>query len=74
MILATTFKEVMTNAGFIVLALFALMFMVVVHELGHYTAGKILGFKIMEFGIGFGPCTHRVQTADRQGPGLACRS
>ena len=55
MILATTFKEVMTNAGFIVLALFALMFMVVVHELGHYTAGKILGFKIMEFGIGFGP-------------------
>jgi regulator of sigma E protease len=31
------------------------MFMVVIHELGHYTAGKILGFKINEFGIGFGP-------------------
>lgn len=55
MFLATSFSEIMANAGYILLALLALMFMVVVHELGHYTAGKILGFKIMEFGIGFGP-------------------
>ena len=55
MILATTFSEVMLNIGYVLLALVALMFMVVVHELGHYVAGKILGFKILEFSIGFGP-------------------
>lgn len=32
-----------------------LLFLVMVHEFGHYTAGKILGFKIEEFSIGFGP-------------------
>ncbi|HAT83453.1 MAG TPA: hypothetical protein DCS37_00900, partial [Clostridiales bacterium] len=31
------------------------MAMIVIHELGHYTAGKLLGFKIDEFAIGFGP-------------------
>lgn len=55
MILATTFSEVMLNIGYVLLALLALMFMVVVHELGHYVAGKLLGFKILEFSIGFGP-------------------
>ena len=29
--------------------------MVLIHELGHYTAGKILKFKIDEFSVGFGP-------------------
>lgn len=28
--------------------------MVTIHEFGHYTAGKLLGFKINEFSIGFG--------------------
>ena len=28
--------------------------MVLIHELGHYVAGKILKFKINEFSIGFG--------------------
>ncbi len=55
MLLATTFQEVMLNIGYVILALLALMFMVVVHEAGHYTAGKLLGFKILEFSIGFGP-------------------
>lgn len=40
---------------YILIALLALMFMVTVHELGHYTAGKLLGFKINEFAIGMGP-------------------
>ena len=26
-----------------------------IHEFGHYISGKILGFKINEFAIGFGP-------------------
>lgn len=53
--LLATFASVMETIGFILLGLLMLMFMVVIHELGHYTAGRILGFKINEFGIGFGP-------------------
>ena len=53
--LAATAGEVFTYIGYVIVALLALMVMIVVHELGHYTAGKLLGFKIDEFAIGFGP-------------------
>lgn len=39
---------------YIIVALVVLLFMVLVHELGHYIAGRILKFKIEEFSIGFG--------------------
>lgn len=39
---------------YILLALVILLLMVTIHEFGHYTAGKLLGFKINEFSIGFG--------------------
>ena len=39
----------------ILLAILILLVMVTVHEFGHYVAGKILGFKINEFSVGFGP-------------------
>ena len=52
---AVTAAQVFTYIGYVIVALLALMVMIVVHELGHYTAGKLLGFKIDEFGIGFGP-------------------
>lgn len=52
---AATFGEVMSTIGYVLIALCCLMFMVVVHEFGHYLAGKLLGFKIVEFAIGFGP-------------------
>ena len=55
MILTVTFTGVLEWIGYIILALFALMIMVLIHELGHYTAGKLLGFEIKEFAIGFGP-------------------
>lgn len=32
-----------------------LLVMVLIHELGHYTAAKILGFTVEEFSVGFGP-------------------
>ncbi|MCM1305739.1 MAG: RIP metalloprotease RseP [Bacteroides sp.] len=54
-ILAVTAGEVFTYIGYVIVALLALMIMIVVHELGHYTAGRLLGFKIDEFAIGFGP-------------------
>ena len=39
---------------YILLAILILMFMIMIHELGHYLAGKLLKFKIEEFSIGFG--------------------
>ncbi len=40
---------------YILLAVVVLLLMVTIHEFGHYIAGKMLGFKINEFSIGFGP-------------------
>ncbi|MBP3619725.1 MAG: site-2 protease family protein [Clostridia bacterium] len=40
---------------YILLAIVILLFMILIHEFGHYIAGKILKFKITEFAIGFGP-------------------
>ncbi len=53
--LSATASEVFTYIGYVIVALLALMCMIVIHELGHYTAGRLLGFKIDEFGLGFGP-------------------
>ena len=47
--------SILTTAGGIILAIFALMFMITIHEAGHYVVGKLLKFKINEFSIGFGP-------------------
>lgn len=46
--------DVFTKIGFILIALLILMLMITIHEFGHYTAGKLLKFKINEFSIGFG--------------------
>ena len=54
-LLSVTAGEVFKYIGYVIVALLALMIMIVIHELGHYTAGKLLGFKIDEFAIGFGP-------------------
>ena len=48
---SSTFKYI----GYIFIAILVLLFMVLIHELGHYIAGKILKFKINEFSVGFGP-------------------
>lgn len=39
----------------VLLAVLILLAMICVHEFGHFIAGRILGFKINEFAIGFGP-------------------
>ena len=43
------------SMGGVALAIVILLAMVTIHEFGHYLAGKILGFKINEFSVGFGP-------------------
>ena len=50
-----TFASVMKSIGGVLLAIAILLAMVTIHEFGHYIAGKILGFKINEFSVGFGP-------------------
>ena len=44
-----------TYIGYILLAIVVLLLMVLIHEFGHYIAGKILKFEITEFSVGFGP-------------------
>lgn len=44
----------LTKIGYVIIAILILMLMITIHELGHYTAGKLLKFKINEFSIGFG--------------------
>ncbi len=51
LISAGTWKTI----GGVALAIVILLAMITIHEFGHYVAGKILGFKINEFSIGFGP-------------------
>ncbi len=46
----------------VILALLILLLMITVHEFGHFAAGKILGFKVDEFAIGFGPAVLKHRT------------
>ncbi|MDR0751456.1 MAG: site-2 protease family protein [Christensenellaceae bacterium] len=46
---------VLQTIGYVAIAIGALLAMIVIHEFGHYLAGRLLGFKILEFSIGFGP-------------------
>ncbi len=45
----------MINIATVLFTILALSILVVAHELGHFLAGKWLGFDIYEFAIGFGP-------------------
>lgn len=53
-LLAFSVASVFSYIGYILLAIIILLLMIMIHELGHYTAGKLLKFKINEFSIGFG--------------------
>jgi len=52
------------NILYILLALVVLLILITVHEFGHYCAGKIFGFKINEFSIGFGPAIFKRKRKD----------
>ena len=64
LLLLTTFSEVIGYIGYILLAILVLLVMITIHELGHYLAGKIFGFRIDEFAIGFGPKIFKKVKAD----------
>lgn len=50
-----SFASVMQTIGYVLIAILILLVMITVHEFGHYVSGKIFGFGIEEFAIGFGP-------------------
>lgn len=58
---------------YILLAILILLFMITVHELGHYVSGKLLGFKINEFAIGFGPALYK-RTSKKTGEFFSIRA
>ncbi|MDO4567856.1 MAG: RIP metalloprotease RseP [Clostridia bacterium] len=55
----------------ILAALVVLSILVVIHELGHYWAGRLLGFRIVEFAVGMGP---RIFKFERKGTIYALRA
>ena len=60
------------NILYFLIALLILAIMITVHELGHYTAGRLLGFKILDFSVGFGPAI--LKHKSRKGIVYALRS
>lgn len=57
---------------YILLALVVLLILITVHEFGHYVAGKIFGFKINEFAIGFGPAIYKRTRKDGEVFSVRC--
>lgn len=64
--------QMFSNVGYIFIAILVLLFMVTVHELGHYIAGKLLNFKINEFSIGFGKALYK-RTSPKTGEVFSIR-
>lgn len=52
---------VLNTVWSVILALVILLLMITVHEFGHYLSGRVLGFKIVEFAIGFGPKLFKIK-------------
>lgn len=64
--LLLSFGSVMQTIGYIALAVLVLLLMITIHEFGHYVAGKIFGFGITEFAIGFGPADFQKEDEKRR--------
>lgn len=47
--------EILSTIATILIALLLLCTMVVIHEAGHFWMGRLFGFRIDEFAVGFGP-------------------
>ena len=41
--------------GSVLLAILLLAILIVVHELGHFWAARLMKIEVTEFGVGFGP-------------------
>lgn len=50
----------------IILAILVLAFLIFFHELGHFTVGKLLGFRVLGFSMGFGPALVKFKKGDTE--------
>ena len=48
-------NNILSSIPYWIIALLMLGLLIFVHELGHYTVGRLLKFKIDEFSMGMGP-------------------
>ena len=48
----------------IIVAVFIFGFLILIHELGHFTVGKLSGMRINEFAIGMGPAIWSTQRGE----------
>ncbi|MBR3864574.1 MAG: site-2 protease family protein [Clostridia bacterium] len=55
---------ILSQIGSILVALLVLLFMITVHELGHYLVSKMFNFKVNEFAIGMGPAIFQKKKKD----------
>ena len=55
---------VLTDIRTLVLFLATFTLIVAVHEFGHYITGRLLGMKVLEFAIGFGPRLYGVRRGE----------
>lgn len=56
----------MTTVLYVLLAILVLELLIFIHELGHYTAGKLLGFRILGFSLGFGPALFKFRRGETE--------
>lgn len=49
---------------YFLIAVLVIAALIAIHELGHYTAGRLLGFKILDYSIGFGPAIFKIKKKD----------
>lgn len=63
-LMLASFSGVISYIIYVLIAVLVLLVMITVHEFGHYIAGKIFGFGIEEFAIGFGPKIFSKKKAD----------
>ena len=63
-LLGISFGEIMSYVLYLLIAIVVFAILIFIHELGHYTFGKIFKFKINEFSIGFGKALWQKQGKD----------
>ena len=51
---------------YVILAILVLEFLIFIHELGHFAAGKLLGFRVLGFSLGFGPAIFKKKMGETE--------
>ena len=55
MIIISAFLNVLNNIWPYAIAIILFLILIVIHEFGHFIAAKVLGVRVNEFAVGFGP-------------------